>query len=80
MCFLKYHLRMESQAFANAPDPKKPSSGFQLMGESQSRGLLLKQTDTRGTGDELGHLKQELFVQPAFRLPPCPLSLGKALL
>lgn len=28
MCFLKYHLEMESQAFTNAPDPKKASSGF----------------------------------------------------
>lgn len=78
MWCLKCHLRVESQAFTTAPDPKKPSSEFHGTGESQSRGLLPKRTDARGTGDELGHQQQELSLRPAFRSPPRPSSLGKA--
>lgn len=65
--FLKSHLKMASQAFINAPDPKRPSSGgFTYLGDCQIQGCLPKQTDTPGTGHKLCDQKQNYFLNQPF--------------
>lgn len=71
--FLKCPLRVDSQDFMNAPDPKKPSEGDYLTGGFSDSSLLPKHT--RATGATLACQKQELFLQPTFGLPPLLLSL-----